>query len=808
MLLILTIIVFLCSVAVQASEEPFDVKSANEQMPARIFEDWVLQDAPEGESPFTNTENHQTESAMTSKVLEELAARGENVEPYRAELKNLESLPGSDPAWKDFYTKICKLRRLVRTRILAENFPVFVFAKHFNMNPSFYAYTEGLSDAQAERIFSKRTALCLVSRQPDGSWVQSNLISDPEGVIRDPIVSFDGTKIIFAWKKSDRKDDYHLYEYTLQDGKIRQLTEGLGHADYEPCVLPNGEILFSSSRCAQVVDCWWTEVSNLYRCDADGGNIRRVGFDQVHTTYPSVLPDGKISYTRWDYNDRGQVFPQALFQMNMDGTAQTECYGNNSWFPTSIQHARGIPNSHKIAAVLAGHHTPQRGKLAIIDTTKGRQETSGIQLIAPVRDAAPDRIDAWGQDGDQFMHPYPLNEREFVVAYNPDCGGPRQWKGQFGIYYMDIDGHRELLAFDSRIACAHPFAVKVRPAVPERPSAVDDSLDYGTYYVQDVYLGAAMEGIERGTAKTLRVIALKYRAVGIGSNGNGGPGGGAMVCTPIAVGQGAWDVKVPLGDTPLYPDGSACFRVPSRTPVYFQVLDENGHAIQTMRSWSTLQNGENFSCLGCHEDKNSGISTLGNATEAAKRGPVELQPIAGISGGFSFPKHVQPILDKHCVRCHDNRDKVPPFATGALKKWGEERAKALGNQMSDHPYSLRGDGNPDTSSKRIWSDSYLNLVNAPREPRMHGNPTPVVNWINVHEAPPMLPPYKAGAANSRLLTMFTGEKTHNDVRLSPEELEKIALWLDLLIPYCGDYVEANDWNEADWERYRYYIKKR
>ena len=52
-------------------------------------------------------------------------------------------------------------------------------------------------------------------------------------------------------------------------------------------------------------------------------------------------------YTRWEYNDRGQIFPQALFQMNPDGTGQTEFYGNNSWFPTTILHARGIPGTQQ-----------------------------------------------------------------------------------------------------------------------------------------------------------------------------------------------------------------------------------------------------------------------------------------------------------------------------------------------------------------------------------------------------------------------------------------------------------------------------
>ena len=130
----------------------------------------------------------------------------------------------------------------------------------------------------------------------------------PDGVLRDPDVSYDGRRVLFAWKKSLDEDDYHLYEFDVATGRVRQLTSGLGFADYEGVYAPNGQIIFNSTRCVQTVDCWWTEVSNLYTCDGDGRYLRRLGFDQVHTNYPTVMPDGRILYTRWEYSDRGQMF--------------------------------------------------------------------------------------------------------------------------------------------------------------------------------------------------------------------------------------------------------------------------------------------------------------------------------------------------------------------------------------------------------------------------------------------------------------------------------------------------------------------
>ncbi|MDO5114365.1 MAG: hypothetical protein Q4E67_08295, partial [Planctomycetia bacterium] len=473
------VVVWLLSSALWGGK--YDAPSANEAMKNHIQTDWRIQDLGTLEvATLFQTESNEREKVCVEKVLVELKRRGAEVTEAEKTLAELQAVPGNDSRWQALYTQVCQERRALRLKTLRKEFPCFVFTKHFNMGGSHYAYTEGLSDAQAERQFAAGTALCLLECQADGEWVQRDLIVDEKGVIRDPVVTFDGRKIIFSWKKSDREDDYHLYEYDLDTNATRQLTFGLGFADYEPCVLPNGDILFNSTRCIQVVDCWWTEVSNLYRCDKDGKNMKRISFDQVHTNYPSLLPDGRIIYTRWDYNDRGQIYPQGLFQMNADGTGQTECYGNNSWFPTTILHARGIPHSHKIVAVLSGHHTAQRGKLAILDTSKGRQETEGVQLISPIRETNVEQwtryeghTDAWGQEGEQFQYPFALNEREFVVVYNPDCGGSRKYRTPFGIYYMDIDGNRELLAYDSRISSNQPFAVKAREEVPLRPSSVD-----------------------------------------------------------------------------------------------------------------------------------------------------------------------------------------------------------------------------------------------------------------------------------------------------------------------------------------------
>lgn len=689
------------------------------------------------------------------------------------------------------YRAACTARRAARLARVKAEMPRLAYARHFVMGGSHYAYTEALSDAQAERSFRPGGQLCLAEWR-DGLWQETVLTETKEGIIRDADVDFDGRKILFALKKSDRNDDYHLYEMDLDPRIVRQLTDGAGVADYEGCYLPDGHIVFNSTRCMQIVDCWWTEVSNLYRCDRDGKNLVRLSFDQVHVNYPAFTDDGRILYTRWEYNDRSQMFPQPLFQMAPDGSQQGAVYGENSWFPTTIIHARGIPGSGKIFAVATGHHTRQPGDLILIDPARGRQEAEGVTLIAPVRPTKSVRIDAYGQDGDLFAYPYPIDEHSLIVVYNPDGW---QWDNGrrhedrttgFGIYWMDLDGHRELLVSRQGLACGRPVPVRPRRRPVVRVSTVDYAKTTGTYYAQDIYTGAAMAGVPRGTVKTLRVIGLDFRIAGIGSNGNAGPGGGALISTAPSIGNGTWDPKILIGDTPVYEDGSVFFITEARRPFYFMLLDEKGRMVQTMRSWTVVQPGENASCVGCHESKNSVPLATARPTLALAAGPRSLALINGPSRGFSFLKEIQPILDKHCAACHDGKDAKKPDLTAA-------------------PVI-------DPAAKRRWTKSYLALTHArPDHPaesaRWRGDPAnKTVNWISAASAPQVQKPYSAGSNTSGLFAEML-DKGHCKT-ITAGDIARLAMWVDLGVPFCGDYTEAAAWDENEWAKYRRYAAKR
>ena len=641
-----------------------------------------------------------------------------------------------------------------------------VFTKHFDMGGSHYAYTDAVSDEDTlnptgtvkEFNFTGGSSLCLLEIGADYKLNETTLLKDEAGVFRDPDVSYDGKRILFAWKKSARGDDYHLYEMELATRQVRQLTFGAGVADYEGIYLPDDNIMFSSTRCFQNVDCWHVSVCNMFLMDKDGEQMRRVGFDQVHTNYAQVHPaSGFVTYTRWEYNDRGQVYPQPLFQMYMNGTHQTEYYGNNSYFPTAILHARGIPDSAKVLAIVSGHHTGQRGKLAIIDPALGRQETSGVTLVAPVKKLSGTiRIDQYGQDGDQWQYPYPLDAENYLVTFRPQGA---KW---FGIYFMNATGERVLLAADPAISCNQPVPVAPRPHPPQPTYPTDWRKTTGSYMIQDIYHGPGLKGIARGTVKKIRVVALDFMATDIGRKH--GP-------SPISD-LAAWDVKTVLGETPVYADGSAAFEVPARTPVYFQAIDANGHLVQTMRSWSTLMPGEVFSCIGCHEDKNEAVPNK-SSSMAMQAGIKPLERFYDLTGkGFSFPQMIQPLLDAKCVACHQGGETEAP--------------------------DLRATPVWDGEARKFWNQAYHALVATDR-PAAPANDIQQVlgviaeksrylNWIGRWSVPEMIQPYSHGSSLSPLVALL--EKGHAKVRLTREELDKIACWIDLAVPHSGSWTEG------------------
>ena len=217
----------------------------------------------------------------------------------------------------------------------------------------------------------------------DGRLPQTRTILDvPDGIVRDPEVSWDGSQIVFAMRKNSR-DDYHIYQMELDAGEPVQLTSGSELSDVEPAYLPDGRLLFNSTRDLKFCQCNRHPMGNLFVMSPDGTNILQIGGNNLWEGHPSLLPDGRILYSRWEYVDR-QFGPSfGLWTCNPDGTGHALFYGNNAWAPGSILDARIIPETETVVCIFGACHDLPWGAMAIVDRRQGMDGSDPVLQIWP-----------------------------------------------------------------------------------------------------------------------------------------------------------------------------------------------------------------------------------------------------------------------------------------------------------------------------------------------------------------------------------------------------------------------------------------
>ncbi len=177
--------------------------------------------------------------------------------------------------------------------------------------------------------------------------------------VGDLKLNFDADKLLFSMP--DKRMVWQVWEVKVDGSGLRQVTPGdePDVDNFDPCYLPDGRILFTSTRAFHGVPCVGGSdpVANLCSMNADGTNIRQLCFDQDQNWCPTVLNDGRVLYTRWEYSDTPHYFTRLLFQMNPDGSGQMAHNKSNSYWPNSTFYAKPIPgHPTKLIAVISGHH--------------------------------------------------------------------------------------------------------------------------------------------------------------------------------------------------------------------------------------------------------------------------------------------------------------------------------------------------------------------------------------------------------------------------------------------------------------------
>ncbi|NQU24092.1 MAG: PD40 domain-containing protein [Candidatus Nealsonbacteria bacterium] len=577
-----------------------------------------------------------------------------------------------------------------------------------------YANFSYWSDDPSKKLYSDHGKLCALNVKTGKVRV---ILDAPEGGVRDPQMHYDGKKILFSYRK-DGQPYYHLYEINVDGTGLRQITDG-PFDDIEPAYLPDGGIVFCSSRCNRMVQCYYVRVAIIHRCDADGKNIRALSANMEQDNTPWVLPDGRILYQRWEYIDRSQVRFHHLWTMNPDGTNQTVFFGNMHGDILMID-AKPIPGTKNVLASFSPEHgrPEHEGVVTIVDPSEGPDVRENAQTIV--------------KNG-MYRDPYPLSEDLFLAASMTEIVLISSEGAVLPIYTLpEVWRHNEMGIQEPR-----PIRARLREQVI--PPRVDRKQPTGQVFLDNVYVGRNMTGVKPGDIKKLLVLEVLPKPV----NFSGGQ-------APLTIG-GTFTLERILGTVPVEEDGSANFELPALRSIFFVALDENDLSVKRMQSFMTVQPGESLGCVGCHEDRRHTPRSFRRTTTMA-RSPSKIEPIPDVPDVFDFPRDIQPILDRHCLACHDYQatEQGGPRAGGVI---------------------LSGDRGP------IYSHSYAYLT-------FHGQFSDGGNGDGNR------PPRSIGSSASQLLKKLDGQHRDIEVDIQATEHEKkmVRLWIETAATYPGTYA--------------------
>ncbi len=665
---------------------------------------------------------------------------------------------------RDLYFQARWLARRIALTNAALDFDKIVFVKRrhptglFHMVHQFYGFGARpggglfvLSDPWSSH--PKLTDLAAAAVVEDGRLRGQTLAG---GAFLAPELSYDGQTILFAYSQCQAqgiewspRSSFHIFQVNADGSGLRQLTDGKWN-DLDPCFLPNGRIAFISERRGGYLRCggssppYDSPTYTLHSMAADGRDILCLSYHETHEWQPSVDQHGMIVYTRWDYVDRDTNAAHHLWTCFPDGRDPRSFHGNypqrresRPWMEMDI---RAVPGSPKYVATAAAHHGVAFGSLVLIDP---RVEDDGA--MSQVERITPDVPLPEAEGGKKLVRqymayatPWPLSEDDYLCAYG-------SLDASHGLWWIDRFGNRELIYLDPSIPSLSPIPLRARPQPPLLPEATTQSAARGgknavvsapaTIAVMNVYDSdfAWPAGVK---IDALRIIQVLPKTTPRANSPRIGTANGT-------------NARCVLGTVPVESDGSARFEAPVGKPIYFQALDSRGMAVQSMRSATYVHPGEQLVCRGCHEPKYRSPPLRDALPLALKRPPSKIRPDVEGSNPFNYVRLVQPVLDRHCVACHQER-----------------RAIDLGGAIE---------------AKFGWSRSYQNL--APKFGFYFHSSNGSIN-SGVHGGS-RTTAGQFGARASKLIGYL--DQRHYGVRLADEEWHRLVLWLDCNSEFFGAY---------------------
>ena len=711
-----------------------------------------------------------------------LERQGVDVASHRKVLEDVKSAPAveGDEAWKERYLKA---RRAIRKMALANpllDFDSLVFAKRA---PTLFPH---LSDQYYGWWSRPGGGLYILKGLKSESPELTCLSGDfPEGNFLRPGLSYDAKKLVFAFckhhpdvqkikdkfTKSNLPEDafYHLYEMDLEKRASRQLTKGR-YDDFDGRYLPDGDILFLSTRKGTFLQCTQANTAKTLEADLpdsyvrcgggryrpvpvftlhamapDGTNMRPLSAFETFEYTPSVTNDGRIVYCRWDYIDRFNGHFFSLWGCNQDGSNAQLVYGNYTKKPQATMEPCAIPGSDKLIFTASAHHSVTGGSLVLLNRSHGNEGEEPLTRLTPEVPFPETEKNV----GSFYANPWPLSEDFYLVSWSnkrlpPHCrcdDSKRNPTNAQGLYLYDRFGNLELLYRDPSISSMYPIPLRPRKSPPTQPKvAVHDGEQAGSFILQDVYDG--MNGVPKGSIKKLRIVGVTPKVQP------------EMNRPPIGLSREDTG-KFIMGSVPVEEDGSAHFRAPSGIPVFFQALDAEGRSVQTMRSLTYLQPGQTLSCLGCHEPRLRAPQNK-PLPLASKRPPSRITPGPSGTLPLRFDRAVQPILDAHCIRCHGPDSKVAE----ARKKLDLSAKHSYKSLMAYAKNDLKG---------LVFERDYSKVNDSP-------------------------------SLHSKILKHLRTHPKHKELKLTDADWRRIYAWMDTYGATVGCFSDQQEKELIEWRK--------
>ncbi len=572
---------------------------------------------------------------------------------------------------------------------------------------------------------------------------------------------YGGSRVVFGYAKAksneppkgwlDRRTNYdlrrseepiHIFEIQIDGTGLRQLTDG-EWSDLDPTYLPSGNIAFVSERCGYSLQCNELDKDetscNLYIMKPDGSSIRRLSVTKDGDYLPHTLADGTIGYTRWEYQERGWAHIQSIWFVRPDGTGADALFKQHLNEPWALEEARSIPGSRKLVAIATGHHTLPAGPVCVVDPAVGMNDAAGIAIVTPgVRppeggmSGTPVGEGGVTDRGGLYMNPWPLSEKYFLASFS--YSSKQTEPAGFALYLIDVFGTKELIYRDREISSFLPIPLRPRQKPPVLPDVTDAEIPYAVCTVSDV--GFGVPGIRQ---EEIRYIRIAQRIAWPYDNIHGGQRYAEKAhpnnWTPCRI----------LGTVPVEKDGSAHFRVPVDTPLYFQILDENFMELRRMRSFISFQPGEVRGCVGCHETR--AVAAASKTIPAAlQKEPSDPAPPPWGDRPISFLRDVQPILNRNCAGCH-----------GGLKPAG---------------------GLDLTAGLTAMHNTAFDTIIRHR----------LVSWSDVQGDARITLPLEFGSHRSKMVEVLSKEEHQERVKLSEDDRLRLVTWIDANAPYHDVFI--------------------